>query len=246
VAKSSLSHWETYWKSNPGALPHQEIIEQIQKVTTIKDSTALEIGAGAGVDSIELSRLGGKCTVLDYSPEALKVVRRNAKNAGVEVSLIEADAEKIPLPSESFDLVFSQGLIEHFRNPDRIISEHFRLAKRGGFVLIDVPQKYNLYTLKKAKQMRQGTWFAGWETQFSVTQLKQIFKQRGLTVVGLYGRGIPSFLQVVENLGCAGERRIGRPYLGLKASQSWLTFWREINKRSAPYVAVCVGVIGRK
>jgi ubiquinone/menaquinone biosynthesis C-methylase UbiE len=246
VAESSLSHWETYWKSAPEALPHPEIIEQIQKVITVKDSAVLEIGAGTGADSIELAKLGAKCTILDYSAEALKVARRNARNAGVEISLIEANAEKIPLPDESFDIVFSQGLVEHFKDPDRIVSEHFRLAKREGFILIDVPQKYNLYTLKKAKHIRQGTWFAGWETQFSAKRLKRIFDERKLTIIGVYGRGIPSFLQLIENLGHAGERRIGRPYLGSNASRSWLALWGEVNRRIAPYIAVCVGVVGRK
>ena len=58
------------------------------------------------------------------------------------MSLVKGDCRNVPW-SDTFDLVWSQGLVEHFTNTELIIREHFKATKPGGTVLISVPYTYS-------------------------------------------------------------------------------------------------------
>jgi len=60
-----------------------------------------------------------------------------------------ADACRMPFREGAFDLVFHQGLMEHFRDPAPLLRENARVLKRGGHLLVDVPQRFHVYTLAK-------------------------------------------------------------------------------------------------
>ena len=76
-------------------------------------------------------------------------------------------------------------MLEHFRDPIVIMKEQKRVLKKGGLLVIGVPETYSLYTIKKQIQIRQGTWFAGWETQYSAGQMRRMAKKVGLKVVAI-------------------------------------------------------------
>lgn len=150
----------------------------------------LEVGAGRGADSVYLAQHGAEAYVLDFSQEALKTSERLARQSGVDLNLVEADATDIPFPAGTFDLIFHQGFIEHFRDPVPLLCEQNRVLKPGGLILVDVPQKYCLYTLRKQLAIKRGTWFAGWETQFGPRQLEKLMRRAGFTIVASYAWGM--------------------------------------------------------
>lgn len=69
---------------------------------------------------------------LDLSPKRLAQAQREMKRAGVEFPLVEASAESVPLPDDSFDVVFSDWGAMTFANPRRSIPEVERLLRPGG------------------------------------------------------------------------------------------------------------------
>ena len=90
----------------------------------------LEVGAGSGRDSLHLAGLGARVTILDYSESALAATRRACGEAeGVE--LLRGDALALPFPDKSFDVVFHQGLLEHFRDPMPLLLENARVLAPG-------------------------------------------------------------------------------------------------------------------
>ena len=115
--------------------------------------------------------------------------KKIAQHLKVKLELILDDATKSKLKSNSFDLIFSQGVVEHFKDPHHIISEQIRILKKGGFLIIDVPQKFNPYTIFKHKKIKKGTWQYGWETEFSLPRLKNLGKKYGLVPVESIGYG---------------------------------------------------------
>ncbi len=143
----------------------------------------LEVGAGSGVDSSFLARLGVHVCAVDYATSSLIASKWS------EVDVQQADGERLPFRDESFDLVFSQGLIEHFKNPNKLISEKVRVTKRGGFIIIDVPQRYSLYHLYKSFLIAIGCWPMGWERSYSLSDMKTIAKHYNLTLVRATGWG---------------------------------------------------------
>jgi len=189
--ESSKEHWEKYWQelddvegtySNEG-----RIVSELLREGRPEGKMILEVGAGSGRDSVGLSLAGGKVVVLDYVTESLEKIRAVASARNSELMYVCGDALESPFAGESFDIVFHQGLMEHFRDPAALLEENRRILKSGGILLVDVPQRYHPYTVLKHVLIAAGKWFAGWETEFSAGQLRKLLQVNGFEVNRLYG-----------------------------------------------------------
>jgi ubiquinone/menaquinone biosynthesis C-methylase UbiE len=148
----------------------------------------LEVGGGSGRDSIRIKTLGGDVYVLDYAESSLKTIKEQIVEEDINLKLIKGDAFKLPFKDNSFDIVFHQGLIEHFLNPEIILRENVRVLKSGGLILVDAPQRYHLYTLLKHILIFFNKWFAGWETEYSIKELENMLKNEGVKkIISVYG-----------------------------------------------------------
>ncbi|WP_022729059.1 MerC family mercury resistance protein [Fodinicurvata sediminis] len=100
--------------------------------------TVLDIGAGAGCDTLIASSLvgeNGKVWALDITTEMLDQLQTTLTQAGIRnVELVEADAERIPLPNHSVDVVTSNGVLNLIPDKRRVLSEIFRVLKPEGRV----------------------------------------------------------------------------------------------------------------
>ncbi|HTS33084.1 MAG TPA: class I SAM-dependent methyltransferase [Thermoplasmata archaeon] len=92
----------------------------------------LELGCGAARWSIALARGGAHVVGVDLSPRRLVQARTLAREAGVSLTLVEASAESVPLPDQSFDLVFCDFGAMTFADPFRTVPEAARLLRPGG------------------------------------------------------------------------------------------------------------------
>jgi ubiquinone/menaquinone biosynthesis C-methylase UbiE len=153
----------------------------------VTGARVLEVGAGSGRDTLGLVRAGAVGVVLDYSPASLELVREQARRLGLAVHLVQADALAMPFRDGTFEVVFHQGLLEHFRDPQPLVLENARITRRGGRVVVDVPQTFHLYTVMKKILIALGVWFAGWETQFTPGGLERCLRRAGLDVRRSYG-----------------------------------------------------------
>jgi SAM-dependent methyltransferase len=157
----------------------------------------LEVGAGSATACRSLAaHRDGTFLALDIVAESMQVARRAMQQASRStVQFVVSDVFRAPFPEDSFDLVFSQGLIEHFKDPSPIFEAHVRLVKPGGWLVIRVPQKYSLFTLYKGWRMSRGNWPPGWETEYSIAGLIALGRRHGLTFS--HGDGYGSFFQMV-------------------------------------------------
>lgn len=109
-----------------------------------KNSKVLEVGCGTASLTLMLCDRIKKLIGIDISKKALEIAEQNAKNLNVSnAEFIKMDCTKMTFPSKTFDLVWSQGLIEHFKDPLKIVEEKIRVCKKGGHVLISVPYLYS-------------------------------------------------------------------------------------------------------
>jgi SAM-dependent methyltransferase len=188
---STLEHWESYWKG------HQDLdrtystggrlAREILRDGGVRGQVVLEVGAGSGRDSLALAREGAIMVVLDYSPASLELIRQQARAQGVVVHLVRADALAMPFRDGSIDVVFHQGLLEHFRDPRPLLRENARITRRGGRMVVDVPQTFHPYTVMKQALIAVNAWFAGWETQFTPAELERRVAEAGFAVRRSYG-----------------------------------------------------------
>lgn len=185
---SEKKHWDDFWAGSKDVGDvygtDERIVENLSRHGDLKGLRVLEVGAGTGRDAGAIAALGGLVVALDYSEESLRLMRSALEDAA---GIVCGDATELPFLPESFDVVYHQGLLEHFRRPEDVLDENVRVLKRGGLLLVDVPQKYHYYTILKHLMMALGVWFAGWETEFTAGGLRRLVESRGVRVVGLYG-----------------------------------------------------------
>ena len=188
---STLDHWESYWKGHADIentySTGDRLVREVLADGPVTGTPVLEVGAGSGRDLLGLVRAGGIGVVLDYSPASLAIVQRLAREQGLPVHLVQADALAMPFRDDTFQVVFHQGLLEHFRDPLPLMKENARITRRGGRVVVDVPQTFHLYTAMKQVLIAMNKWFAGWETQFTPAGLERVCRACGLTVRRTYG-----------------------------------------------------------
>jgi len=100
----------------------------------------LDIGCGAGVDTIIAARLtgpAGTVTGIDLTPEMLSRARENARLLGVDnVTFQESSAEQLPFPDNRFDVVISNGVLNLVVDKPRALREIHRLLKPGGRFMV--------------------------------------------------------------------------------------------------------------
>ena len=198
--ESRLEDWESFWQEKQKVEDvysnADRIIRNLLAVTTLSSKKVLEIGAGTGRDSFPLVRHGAEVVQLDYSHQSLTILKKLAEEQSLSARIVGGDAFGLPFRDETFDIVFHQGLLEHFRKPraDALLQENVRVLKKGGFLLVDVPQRYHAYTVAKHILIALNRWFAGWERSFSIDELRSLLSQLGLTPVHSYGEWMyPSF-----------------------------------------------------
>lgn len=95
----------------------------------------VELGCGRGSVSAYFADAGYDCTLLDISPTVIERARRIFAKHGLSAKCVVGDAYATGLPSASFDVAVSIGLLEHLEDLERALAEQVRLLDEGGLLL---------------------------------------------------------------------------------------------------------------
>ena len=105
------------------------------------EKKCLEVGCGRGSLSAYFSDDGWDCTLLDISPQVIEIAKKLFAKHDLKAKFEVQDCLNIDVADETFDLVFSIGLLEHFEDIENTIKEQFRVLKSGGlFIGYVVPE----------------------------------------------------------------------------------------------------------
>jgi len=123
----------------------------------------LEIGVGMGADYLEWLKAGAQATGVDFSPASIERARRRCELAGYQPDLRVADAEQLPFPDNSFDVVYSYGVMHHSPDTARCVREARRVLKPEGRARIMIYHHPSItgamlwlrYGLLRGKSLRQ-------------------------------------------------------------------------------------------
>jgi ubiquinone/menaquinone biosynthesis C-methylase UbiE len=90
-----------------------------------KGKKVLEVGCGIGTDSINFARAGAQLTVIDLSPRSLEIARRRFEVYGLKAEFHCGSAEELSasIPPQTFDLIYSFGVIHHTPHPQKVFAE---------------------------------------------------------------------------------------------------------------------------
>ena len=142
--------WDNYYQKDK---PVVNLIEKINEVyfsrvfehyfkkytPQLFNLKILEAACGSGLMSSRLATQGAETQLLDLSANALKVATENYRKTGQEFRGRQADILKMPYNDNTFDVVWNQGVLEHFNNPEMVVEEMLRVTKKGGVVILFVP-----------------------------------------------------------------------------------------------------------
>lgn len=104
---------------------------------------ALEVGCGRGSMSAYFADHSWKVTLLDYSDKAISTAKQLFSTHALPADFIVADCLNIPITDETFDVIYSIGLFEHFEDISTLISEQVRLLKPNGVLIGYVVPDYS-------------------------------------------------------------------------------------------------------
>ncbi len=144
-------------------------------------TTMLELGCGTAMLATSLAREMKQVVGMDISEASLALSRDNARKIGAtNTEFVLGDCKNV-VYQDRFDLVWSNGLIEHFEEPAAIVREHFKATKEGGTVLVSVPYYYSYhklwYIISRPKILRfLWLWLDAEQIFFTRTMLRDIGK----------------------------------------------------------------------
>ncbi|MDP9239958.1 MAG: class I SAM-dependent methyltransferase [Actinomycetota bacterium] len=121
---------------------------------------ALEVGCGTGFFLLNLIQAGvaERGEVTDISPGMVDVAKANAAGLGFTVGGRIADAESIPYPDASFDLVVGHAVLHHIPDVGLALREVLRVLRPGGrFVFAGEPTRYGDFVARRLSRL---TWWA--------------------------------------------------------------------------------------
>ena len=108
-----------------------------------RDKKVLEFGCGSGIDALEFARNGANVTAVDITYNAINLTEALSQEAGVPIKVVQID-EALPFPNETFDLVYSFGVLHHIPNVERTLTEIHRVLKLDGTIIAMLYNKDSL------------------------------------------------------------------------------------------------------
>jgi len=188
--------WEGLWKEKTCGLNIKQIIDkdpyyrltlrlfpELNKLNK-KEIYMAEIGCGSGIRSLAIrnyfKNVNLHIFLIDFSLSSIRYAVQNAKVNKVKAEFIIADALNLPFRDCVFDIVYNEGVNEHFDGIERfrIFEEMSRVVRLGGYMIVIVPNAMNLcYRIAKKILEIQGRWRYGLEKPYTLWELKSKFRK---------------------------------------------------------------------
>lgn len=172
----------------------------------------LEAGCGRGEFLNHFKNLGLDVSGVDISNEAPGF----QPNIAIRVCDIEKDGT--PYPNDTFDIIYSKSLIEHFYYPERYMKEAYRILKPGGILLTLVPDWESNYKIYFDDYTHR--------TPFTIVSLNDIYKIYGFEKVKVFKfRQLPIVWEYPGlNYFCA----VISPFIPIRTKNKFLKWSREL------------------
>ena len=148
-------------------------MELFKSIVAEKPQKILEVGTGTGSMSVFLSFLGFDVVSLDNNPQVLCHTKGWTEEIDSKVKFVLGNAFKIPFADNSFDVVFHQGLLEHFTDEEiiKLLDEQLRVGK---IVILSVPNNfYPKKDLGNERLMPQEYWQKLLEKYYKILENKE-------------------------------------------------------------------------
>jgi ubiquinone/menaquinone biosynthesis C-methylase UbiE len=110
---------------------------------SVEGKMLLDLGCGAGENSVYFASRGAQCTATDYSPGMVEKALKLAAVHGVQIEGRTMNAMELAFPDETFDIVYAANLLHHLPEPRTALREIHRVLKPGGKLCFWDPLRHN-------------------------------------------------------------------------------------------------------
>ena len=108
-----------------------------------RNKKVLEFGCGSGIDALEFARNGADVTAVDVTENACTLTTELSKEAGVPIKVVQIN-DALPFSDNTFDLVYSFGVLHHIPNVESVLAEIHRVLKPDGNIIAMLYNKDSL------------------------------------------------------------------------------------------------------
>src|ERR1044072_226507 len=105
---------------------------RLMEFEKFRGARLLEIGCGMGSDLLQFARGGARCTGIDLTPRSIEITQQRFRVYGADGNFMISDGEHLPFRTESFDVVYSNGVLHHTPDTAGAIREVHRVLRPGG------------------------------------------------------------------------------------------------------------------
>jgi len=120
----------------------------------------LELGCGKGDFLLECYKEGLNIVGIDINPKYIKISKEKIKNNRFKSSIIQSRGEELPFKNNYFDFINCVEVLEHTRDPKRVLMECRRTLKNNGQIFITIHNRFG------AKDAHYKLWFLNWMPRF--------------------------------------------------------------------------------
>ncbi|MFH1744578.1 MAG: class I SAM-dependent methyltransferase [bacterium] len=203
------------FKHDPWTKHHKPIIEKYIKEID-RNGVFFEAGCGMGHWCFHVSeKYGIKSVGVDVAEETIDKLQKNCHNLA---RFAVDDLNKSKLESDSFDMLISLGVIEHFKDSGLMMKNLYRVLKPNGIGIITVPNVYSVHTITRPILQLLNKWDIGYEKSFSPKKLKNLSLSNGFKIVeygvlpsgdmfGCFLNNIPLVGKIFEKISLFIEKR---------------------------------------
>lgn len=110
----------------------------------LKEKKVLEIRCGGGAHSALFKRKGAHITAVDLTAERVNSTAQKLKMVPGKSKVLQADAEQLPFEENSFDIVYSNGVLHHAQNTDSCVAEAWRVLKPSGRIVLMLYARHSI------------------------------------------------------------------------------------------------------
>ncbi|MBF0176529.1 MAG: class I SAM-dependent methyltransferase [Magnetococcales bacterium] len=139
-----------FFSSTRSIMPWQSIpFDNLIPFAHLQDKKCLEIGVGCGTHAQLIAQHAGEFTGIDLTEHAVHCTRSRMELSGIRAQILRMDAEEMTFPDQSFDFVWSWGVIHHSADTPKVLSEIHRVLKPGGkaHIMVYYRNYWNYYII---------------------------------------------------------------------------------------------------
>lgn len=175
IAQHPIGTKEFFDELSAYRLEKLEYLLPIIEGNDLKGKRLLEIGCGIGTELVRFAKQGANVTGIDLCETSIALARKNFVHNALDSNLQVMNGEELRFNDDSFDFIYARMPLQYTQNPDKMVSEIYRVLRKGGMTTLIVFNRHSwLYVLSKLSGKNLLHEDAPVFSSYSVNQFRQL------------------------------------------------------------------------